>query len=109
MPFIERIRPGMVVRWTPPTESTPSENEQNLALILCSQATGETVRDGVGNLVDSDGSSGQRWLCAMVLPGVLGDSYEVHLWRQAVVDVGQMQAEVILEYDVATRYYHITV
>lgn len=95
--FTERIRPGMAVRWTP-GESSSSKSEQNLALVLSPQ---EVVGENV--------SSGQRYLCAVVLPGVLGDSYEVHLWSQVVVDVKQMQAEVVLEYDVATRYYHIIV
>lgn len=45
----------------------------------------------------------------MILPGTLGGSYEVQLWRQVVVDVAQMEAEVVLEYDAATRYYHITI
>lgn len=95
--FTERIRPGMAVRWTP-AELPSSKNEQNLALVLSPQ-----------EVVEGNDPSDQRYVCAMVLPGVLGDSYEVHLWRQVVVDVQQMQAEVLLEYDVASRYYHVIV
>ncbi|KAJ5180100.1 hypothetical protein N7492_003310 [Penicillium capsulatum] len=108
--FTERIRPGMVVRWNPPAELPLSKNEQNLALILCPQtAVGTEVQDAFGNPVCSDNPSTQRYLCALVVPGTLGDSYEVHIWRQVAVDVEKMEAEVLLEYNVTTRYYHITV
>lgn len=53
--------------------------------------------------------SGQRYLCATVSSGTLVDTYEINMWRQVVVDVKDMEAEVLLEYDAATRYYHRTV
>ena len=99
-PFTERIRPGMAVRWNPPADFPLRANDQNLALVLCPQtAVAENVRDALGNQVNSgqDQSSNQRYLCAMFLPGTLGGSYEVQLWRQVVVDVAQMEAEVVLE------------
>lgn len=95
--FTERIRPGMAVRWSP-AGLPSSKKESSLALVLSRQ-----------EVVGENDTSDQRYLCAVVLPGVLGDSYEVHLWRQVVVEVKHMQAEVLLEYDVATRYYHVIV
>ncbi|KAL4867264.1 P-loop containing nucleoside triphosphate hydrolase protein [Aspergillus spectabilis] len=96
LPFQERIRPGMVIRWTPPADSdAPADQNQNLALVLAPDG------DAVGK--------GENYLCAVVLPGTLANAYEVHLWQQVVVNVGDMKGEVLLEYDAATRYYHIAV
>jgi kinesin family protein 2/24 len=94
--------------------------KQNLAVILCPQlAVGANVRDCLGNKVNQGitgnrecpvgGTKAQHYLCAIVSPGALADAYEVNLWRQIVVDVEEMEAEVLLQYDVATRYYHTTV
>ncbi|KAL4877575.1 P-loop containing nucleoside triphosphate hydrolase protein [Aspergillus karnatakaensis] len=94
LPFQDRIRPGMVVRWTPPVDFAERSLDHNLILVLAPDA----------------GSAGEKkYLCALVLPGTLGGAYEVHLWRQVVVSVGDMEAEVLLEYDSATRYYHVVV
>ncbi|KAL8377402.1 hypothetical protein RB595_008194 [Gaeumannomyces hyphopodioides] len=120
LPFQERIRPGMVVRWEPETESKLKvPGHQNLALVLCPQsALGPGVRDALGNEVSpaaggggDAGESGKShgYLCALVLPGMMPGSYEVNIWRQGVVPVDKMEAEVILEYDPATRYYYMSV
>jgi kinesin family member 2/24 len=108
--FKERIRPGMVVRWSPPADfALQLPSKQNLAVILCpQQAAGENSKDFVGNKVQEQSDS-QRYLCAMVLPGALPNAYEVSLWRQVVIDVDYMEAEVLLQYDTSTRYYHTTV
>ncbi|KAL3472539.1 P-loop containing nucleoside triphosphate hydrolase protein [Aspergillus californicus] len=93
LPFTERIRPGMAVRWT--SSADGSSACQQMALVL--------------SPVGGEGGQGEEFLCAMVLPGSLDSAYEVHLWRQVVVHVDDMQAEVLLEYDSATRYYFIAV
>ncbi|KAJ5698997.1 hypothetical protein N7462_001002 [Penicillium macrosclerotiorum] len=111
--FMKRIRPGMVVSWTPPLDLPGRSTTQNLALVLCPQ---HAVCDGVQDVksnktletVDGPGRNG-RYLCAMVLPGAMAGSYEVNLWRQVIVGVEEMEREVLLEYDRATRYYHATV
>lgn len=61
---------------------------------------------------DTDGA---RYLCAVVMPapastkGLMAkEAYELHIWRQVVVDVAMMEKEVILEYDQETRYYYIS-
>ncbi|KXG53368.1 uncharacterized protein PGRI_004180 [Penicillium griseofulvum] len=86
--FKDRIRPGMV------------------------NVVGKNMKDIFGNEVNpsyclSSHEKTERYLCAMILSGGLADSYEVSIWRQIVVDLGSMEAEVSLEYDPATRYYHI--
>ncbi|KAL5339414.1 P-loop containing nucleoside triphosphate hydrolase protein [Aspergillus crustosus] len=87
LPFKERIRPGMVIR---SAALADSDQNQNLALVLA----------------PAEESAGD-YLCALVSPGTLADAYEVHLWQQVVVNVGDMEGEVLLEYDGATRYYHV--
>ncbi|KAL4794089.1 P-loop containing nucleoside triphosphate hydrolase protein [Aspergillus venezuelensis] len=84
--FKERIRPGMAVRWNAPWDSLKQSPARNLALILSPQEDGNCR-------------------CAMVLPGASENVYEVHIWRQLVINIGDMEAEVVLEYDRATRYY----
>ncbi|KAF9874456.1 kinesin motor domain containing protein [Colletotrichum karsti] len=112
VPFKERIRPGMVVRWSPPPGFSGILEGLNMVVILCPQlVAGPNARDLDGNLVLRENgfeSQGQKYLCAMVLPGFMADSYEISMWRQVVVGVDQMEAEVLLEYDSATRYYHVT-
>lgn len=110
-PFKERIRPGMVVRWAPPADYPVFAPKQNLAVVLCPQnAVGERVQDVLGNKVNEEAiPDRQRYLCALVLPAASEDAYSVSLWRQVVIDVDEMEAEVLLEYDVATRHYYIAV
>ncbi|KAI8714572.1 Kinesin motor domain-containing protein [Fusarium sp. LHS14.1] len=91
VPFKERIRPGMVVSWNPPDE-TPGFCRlpgRNLVTIL-------SPEDATSNR------------CASVVPGVMPGAFEVYLWQQVVAEVEHMEAEVLLEYDVATRYYYET-
>jgi kinesin family protein 2/24 len=45
----------------------------------------------------------------MVMPAMLSGSYGVSLWRQVVVWVEEMEGEVLMEWDEATRYYYLTV
>lgn len=121
LPFKERIRPGMVVSWTPPADfplGLPSG--LNLVMVLCpSYAAGHAAKNVFGSRVDSagddqgeamsrDGDS-KHYLCALIMPGLMSETYEVNLWRQVVVNTRSMNAEVCLEYDSATRYYYIAV
>ncbi|KAJ5123044.1 hypothetical protein N7448_009141 [Penicillium atrosanguineum] len=113
--FKERIRPGMVISWTchSPSISPSDPLKQNLALVLCPQiadaAQAQAFLGFLGDKARQVSQRGQRYLCATVSSGALADTYEVNMWRQVVVDVKDMEAEVLLEYDAATRYHHITV
>ncbi|TIC96993.1 Kinesin-like protein KIN-13B [Colletotrichum higginsianum] len=113
VPFKDRIRPGMVVRWTPPPTFPLGLPGINMVVVLSPHsAVGPNVRDVSGDLVNEKSESiggQQKYLCAMVLPGFMADSYELSMWRHVVVDIDQMEAEVLLEYDAATRYYYMTV
>ncbi|KZL83158.1 kinesin motor domain-containing protein [Colletotrichum incanum] len=113
VPFKDRIRPGMVVRWTPPSTFPLGLPGLNMVVVLSPQCVvGPNVRDVSGDLVNDTSKptvESIKYLCAMVLPGFMADSYELSMWRHVVVDVDQMEAEVLLEYDAATRYYYMTV
>ncbi|EGY16470.1 hypothetical protein VD0002_g519 [Verticillium dahliae] len=92
VPFTERIRPGLVVAFDPPADMPMPLPGRNLAVVL-----------------GADGARAQgRYTCARVTPGFMPNAFEVCLWRQVVVPVERMVAEVLLEYDVATRYYYET-
>ncbi|KAJ5084062.1 diatom spindle kinesin-1 [Penicillium alfredii] len=97
----------------------PSLSEQSLAVVLCPQmAVGDHVKHVFGNTVSQteaqeggqnpSETTASRYLCALILSGTLAGAFEVHLWRQVVIDVKQMEAEVLLEYDAATRYCYAT-
>ena len=89
IPFKERLRPGMVVSWNP-SDDTPGFYRlpgRNLAMILSPEGE-ETYR------------------CAVAVPAIMPGAFEVYLWQQVVASVDTMEAEVLLEYDVGTRYYY---
>ncbi|KAH7010962.1 P-loop containing nucleoside triphosphate hydrolase protein [Macrophomina phaseolina] len=94
LPFKQRLRPGMVVVWTPPegTSRLASSAMRNLMMLLAAEADADV----------------RAYRCAVVAPGVMPGAFELHPWLQCVVEERHMQAEVILEYDSATRYYYET-
>jgi kinesin family protein 2/24 len=101
----------MVVRWAPSAESA-SVSKQNLAVVLCPHTAEEGHVEGFPGILGNKAQASQglqHYLCATVSSGTLADTYEINLWRQTVIDVKEMEAEVLLEYDAATRYYHTTV
>ncbi|KAK9416643.1 putative Kinesin motor domain-containing protein [Seiridium unicorne] len=120
MPFKERIRPGMVVSWNGPSEHYSAlhlPDGLKLAAVLCPV---ESVKDAFINVIDpadnehaktqeNGRESNTRYLCALLTPGLMVETYELNFWRQIVIDVDMMEGEVILEYDAGTRYYYISV
>ena len=47
----------------------------------------------------------RRYLCAVVDPGLIPDSWELKVAQLEVVAVDLMEKELLLEYDSASRYY----
>ncbi|GKT98948.1 diatom spindle kinesin 1 [Fusarium langsethiae] len=89
VPFKERLRPGMVVSWNP-ADDTPGFYRlpgRNLVMVLSPE--GE-----------------ESYRCAVTVPAIMPGAFEIYLWQQVVVSVDAMEAEVLLEYDVGTRYYY---
>ena len=138
IPFKQRIRPGMVVQHTPPNYFFGMNNlpeGKNFALVLCPvSAVPEGTCDLAGNLVRVDderkggdggggkndgkggeggggggGGGGKKWLAAVVLPAIMAGTYTVHMWKHLVVGEDEMDAEVLMEYDEATRVYYMIV
>lgn len=93
-PFQTRIKPGMFVRLNP---GAAKFDGITLAMVM-SPAT----RDDF----DSDGGE-RRFICALVGPSIMTDAYELHVSNQDMFCVKDMAAEVLMEYDVATRYYYM--
>ena len=106
LPFKERLRPGMVVAWTPGEDPTVPvmPGTRSLAMLL-SQDT-----DTCSSSIPSSAAEGnsRTYRCAFVGCGIMPVAFELHPWLQCNVDESQMEAEVILEYDSATRYYYET-
>lgn len=116
LPFKERIRPGMVVSWIPPPDFPLGlPGGMNLVMVLCpADAAGSAAKNVFGSQVDSadddqDEANAKGYLCALIMPGFMSETYEINLWRQVVVGLEEMNAEVFLEYDPATRYYYMAV
>lgn len=101
----------MTVQWTPPHGfSFVLQEGMNLAVVLCPVSGLKEIPSSVQHRPAAIKSPTEgQFLCAMVSPGVIPDSHTVSLWRQVVIDMEWMTAEVTLEYDAATRYYHLAV
>jgi kinesin family protein 2/24 len=101
IPFQDRIQPGMVISWQPSLGHSSTlglADGLKLAAVLCPERAGD---DGAADV--------RQYRCALVPKAVLPEAYELHLWRQVVIDVDKMENEIILEYDAATRYYFIAI
>lgn len=111
VPFRERIRPGMVVKWTGPEALNGKMPEGiRLAVIMCPMSALEAVPASVMHQADAVSSTDKgQYLCAIVVPGLMTDTFTVELWRQVVLDVEWMEDEMLLVYDSATRYYHLAI
>lgn len=124
VPFKSRIRPGMVVlcnlsQWIPGANLNGHDQSYLLMILsVASAATGHALDfegkpvniqpTSAGDDVVAD-SGKQQYLCAIVTPGLLPETYEINVWRHVVVNVEAMEKEVILEYDAATRYYFMAI
>ena len=114
IPFMQRIRPGMVVQHNPKKYFLGCNwREKKYAMILSpASAVDERVCDLMGKRVESKDEEGKdrggRYLAAIITPSLLPGSFLVNLWKQIVVNADEIEAEVLMEYDEATRYYYLT-
>lgn len=114
LPFKDRLRPGMMVAWTPDEENAGFPvipNGRNLIMLLseepCSSAGESSMAAAEADAkVKEKAERPRTYRCAFVGPAVMPGAFELHPWIQCVVEGSQMDAEVILEYDSATRYYY---
>ncbi|KAK2861416.1 hypothetical protein FQN49_004221 [Arthroderma sp. PD_2] len=98
-PFKERLEPGMFVRVTP---QAPNDPIQFFMLLAPEGAFDRSTATAKG---DGDGCS-SKYICAAVAPSIMVDTYELFVTQQRVM---KMEAEVLMEYDSAMRYYFMTV
>ncbi|EMR64081.1 putative diatom spindle kinesin 1 protein [Eutypa lata UCREL1] len=114
LPFKDRLRPGMMVAWTPDEENAGFPvipNGRDLIMLLseepCSSAGESSMAAAEADAkVKEKAERPRTYRCAFVGPAVMPGAFELHPWIQCVVEGSQMDAEVILEYDSATRYYY---
>lgn len=101
----------MVVKWTgPPALNSRVAEGIRLAVIMCPISAVKPVPAYVIHQTEAVSSTeDSQFLCALVSPGVMSEAYTVDLWRQVVLDVKWMDGEMVLEYDVATRYYYLAI
>jgi len=92
-PFKDRIEPGMVVRVCP---GSWAFNGTDKVMIL-----------SPAEAKDFEGGDERSFICAAVAPGLVPTSYELHIARKKVLKASDFEAEVLMEYDMATRYYFI--
>lgn len=92
IPFRERIRPGMVVRYKP----KKPVSHFIMAMIMCPDWAVETDIEDINKQV-VEGTRGQgpkRYLCSIINPAFMQDSYELSVWRQEIIAFDDMEAEV---------------
>lgn len=94
----------MVVQY----KSIYDEVKNPLAMILCPDWAVETHVVDIRHMeVKGERNVGRkRYLCAVMAPAVMHGAFELNIWQQVLVDVVDMEKEVLMEYDGATRFYH---
>ena len=100
VPFQDRLQPGMFVRLK--NLFSTGGNERTVMIMsndVWSEKLGLRVREG--------SRPEDRYLCAEVNKGLIPDSYVLSVDRQYIYSVDEMSQEILLEYDVASRYYFV--
>ncbi|KAF2428681.1 diatom spindle kinesin 1 [Tothia fuscella] len=105
IPFTERLRPGMFIR---ATRTHAGYEKKILTMLLCPE--GSMLSSVSGAKVVRKVAPGKllvwkRYICANVTPAALKGAFDVNVQKQIVVPVEDMDEEVKMEYDAATRYY----
>lgn len=116
VPFKERLRPGMVIRWKRPRYfHIGLAGDSDLAIILSPlEAVGTELTDAANKPINAKclerydvSESSPKYLCSVVTPGLMHTSYDINIWRHLVVAVEWMESEVHLEFDPGSRYYYM--
>jgi hypothetical protein len=51
----------------------------------------------------------RQFICALVGPSVMTDAYDLFMAKQDIYSVKNIAAEVLIEYDMATRFYYMDI
>jgi kinesin family member 2/24 len=100
IPFKDRLRPGMIVRLRQPDTQKAA---QELVLIMSPDQPSST--DSSEHCNDHEKPS--AYICANIEPAEFQNAYSINIWKQKAVLKADMETEVILEYDKASRYYFL--
>jgi kinesin family protein 2/24 len=112
-PFYTRLRPGMIVRckqWDP---RLPIRH-------VCILAPIGAFGAGVGSVGGPPGfrnsrdeglwkAEGDKYICAEIHPAIMPEAYSLALELQSLIALGEMEDEVLMEFDEATRMYFINI
>lgn len=107
-PFYERIRPGMFVQLKC---DDPTRVHVSKFMIMAPKGAFDSASTKAEKaaVAGREGASGQRYICALVLPSPMGDAYELDVKHQGVIGIDEMEKELLMEYDPASRCYYMTV
>ena len=110
IPFQHRLLPGMFVRMR-----TYNPQHQEISMILSPEDAfppfdpplpTNRPRSGDSNW---DEVNKRRFIVAAVTPGLFHDSWVLQIQHLKVISIGEMVAEVNLEWDGASRYYYVKI
>jgi len=102
VPFDRRIKPGMFVRWSSKGQGIREET----AMVLAPEFA-FFGRDDEGFGIDI--GPYRRYICARAVKGAMEGSFMLDVGDQMPVGVKDMEGEVLLEFDAATRYYFLKI
>jgi hypothetical protein len=77
-------------------------------MLLCPEGSMQSTAPGAKAVVKGR-LNWKRYICATVTPAMLYGAYDVNIQRQIVVSVEDMDEEVKIDYDPATRYHFLAV
>lgn len=93
--FKSRIKPGMFVCLAPRVSKLPDGD----IVMVMSPLGPQDFQEGKGDE--------RKFVCAIVGPSIMAGAYEMFVSSTEVKLVADMEKEVLMEYDFATRYYYM--
>ncbi|KAH8667607.1 diatom spindle kinesin 1 [Tricladium varicosporioides] len=101
-PFHERLRPGMFIRIKP---TKPGQVYIPIVMVM-SPASGFEGATGTNG---EENSKKAGYICCIVMPSPMKNAYELDVRHQSIFKIEEMDKELLMEYDQATRYYFLTI
>jgi kinesin family protein 2/24 len=111
VPFQDRLRTGMFVRASK-SQLQGAHETSRIVMLLCPEGALLSTARGAHKYPSRRGGKwGEgRYICAIVKAATAVEgAFEIDVHRQMIVTVADMEEELRIEYDSASRYYYITV
>ncbi|KAL2061256.1 hypothetical protein VTL71DRAFT_7529 [Oculimacula yallundae] len=111
VPFQKRLRPGMFIE----REKAPQYLKK--FMIMCPVGAFSSDEDKDKNTIPTAGQTSpqesqtedvRKFVCALVLPSPMADAYELDVTKLFEIAVDEMEKELLMEYDAASRCYYMT-